>query len=112
MFKNEKIIILSVTFIFLSGILSGCNKAIVDPDVSEIVTEDKDSGIKCSITNKDSLEKIVTKVNSSKREFRIFKAQREMTLKYKNGKMTTILISNDGHYMKIDGKSYVNNCGL
>ena len=112
MFKKEKIIILSITFIFLSGILSGCNKSIVDPDVSEVVTEDKDTGIKCSITNKDSIEKIVTKVNSCKKEFRIFKPQKEMTLKHKNGKKTTILISSDGHYMKMDGKTYVNNCGL
>lgn len=110
MFKNKKI--LSVAFIFISGIMSGCNKSIVDPDVSEVVTEDKNIGIKCSITNKDSLEKIVKKVNSCQKEFQIFKAQKEMTLKYENGKETTILISNDGHYMKIDGKTYVNNCGL
>ena len=112
MFKNKKIIILSVTFILISGIMSGYNKSIVDPDVSEVVTEDKNTGIKCSITNKDSLEKIVKKVNSCQKEFRIFKAQKEMTLKYKNGKKTTILINNDGHYMKIDGKTYVNNRGL
>ncbi len=112
MSKKEKIIIISVTFVFLSGIMSGCNKSIVESDVSEVVIEDKGTGIKSSIANKDSIEKIVMMVNSCKKEFRIFKAQKEMTIKYKNGKKATILISKDGHYMKIDGKSYVNNYGL
>lgn len=112
MFKTKKTVILSVTFILLSGIMSGCNKPIVDHEISEVIIENKDTRIKSSITNKDSLEKIVTIVNSCKKEFRIFKTQKEITLKYKNGEKTTILISNDGHYMKIDGKTYVNNRGL
>ena len=112
MFKSKKIILLSVALMFLSVFMSGCNKSIVKHDGMEIVIENKETGLKHAITNKDSLEEIVMIVNSSQKEFRIFKPQKEMTLKYANGKETTILINNDGHHIKIDGISYVNSYGL
>ena len=111
MLKNKKNTIY-VAFIFLLSITSSCNNAIVEPDVVEIAIDNRKTGLKQLVTNKDSLEKIITIINSSKKEFRIFIAQKEMTLKYKSKKNITILISEDGHYFKIDGKAYVNRLGL
>lgn len=80
--KNKKNIIF-VAFIILLSITISCNNTIVEPDVEEIAIENRDIGLKQIVTNKDSIEKNVTIINSSKREFRIFMAQKEMTLKTK-----------------------------
>lgn len=113
MFKRRKMTIsLLLTSFLLLGISNCIKPTIVEPDVEEIVIENKETGINNFVTDKDSIEKIVTIINSSKKEFCIFMAQKGMTLKYKSKKNLYILISKDGHYLKIDGKSYVNSCGL
>lgn len=111
--RNKKIIILSfVAYILLTVITSSCDQTIVEPDVVEIVIENRETGLKQIVTDKDSINKIVSIINSSKKEFCIFMASKEMTLKYKSKNDITILISNCGHYLKIDGKSYVTNRDL
>ena len=66
-------------FVILLGITSSCKNTIVEPDVVEVAIEDKETGQIQLITDKDSLERIVATVNSSKKEFCIFYAQKEMT---------------------------------
>ncbi len=100
-----------VAFIVLLAITSSCN-TIVEPDVVEIIMEDRETGQKQIVTDKDSIKEIVSTINSSNREFCIFIPQKEMTLKYKNKKDITILINSDGHSLKIDGITYVNHEGL
>ena len=102
----------TILFVVLLGITSSCKNTIVDPDVVEIVIKDRETGQIQSVTDKDSLEKIVAIVNSSKKEFCIFIAQKEMTLKYKSKIDRLILINSNGHCLKIEGKTYVNNRGL
>lgn len=106
MFKNIIIIVISVAIAFLLSITSSCNNIIVEPDVVEIAIENRSAGLKKIVTDKDSIEKIVKIINSSKKMFCIFIAPKEMTLKYKSKRDITVLISDDGHYLKIDGKSY------
>ena len=102
----------SVFLIFLLCIMSCCTNTIVEPDVSEITIENRETGLNRLITDKDSIDKIVSIINSSRIDFCIFMAPKEMTLKYKSKKNVSVLISKDGHYLKIDGRSYVNSCGL
>lgn len=99
-------------FVILLGITSSCKNTIVEPDVVEVAIEDKETGQIQLITDKDSLERIVATVNSSKKEFCIFNAKKEMTLKYKNKKDKLILINSNGHFLKIDGKTYVSSRDL
>ena len=42
----------------------------------------------------------------------ILYAQKEMTLKYKSKKDVSILINSNGHYFKIEGKTYATSRGL
>lgn len=107
-----KTIILYVTCLFLLSMESCCTKTIVEPDVVEIVIDNKETGRSHSVTDKDSIQMIVKTINTSKREFCIFIAHKEMTLKYKSKKDRKILINNEGHYLKIDGIPYVNSFGL
>ena len=72
-----------VAFIVLLAITSSCN-TIVEPDVVEIIMEDRETGQKQIVTDKDSIKEIVSTINSSNREFCIFIPQKEMTLKYKS----------------------------
>ena len=99
-------------FVILLGITSSCKNTIVEPDVVEIAIKDRETGQIQSITDKDSLERIIATINSCKKEFCIFNAQKEMTLKYKSKKDISILINSDGHYLKIDGRTYVTSRGL
>ena len=101
-----------IVFVMLLGITSSCKNTLVDPDVVEIAIENRETGLKHIVTDKDSIEKIVSIINSSKNEFCIFNAQKEMTLKYNNKKDISIKINSDGHFLRIDGKPYVTNRGL
>ena len=103
--------LLFVAFIVLLAITSSCN-TIVKPDVMGITIENRETGQKHIVTDKDSIKEIVSTINSSKKELCIFMAQKEITLKYKSKKDITILINGDGHYLKIDGITYVNYEGL
>ena len=102
----------TILFVVVLGITGSCKNTLVEPDVVEIAVKDRETGQIQSITDKDSLERIVANVNSNKKEFCIFNAQKEMTLKYKSKKDVSILINSNGHYFKIDGKTYATSRGL
>ena len=100
-----------VSFLLVPFSIS-CSNSIVEPNVIEITIKNRETGQEQLVTNKDYLRKIVTIINSTKKSFHVFMPQKEMTLKYNNKKKITILISNDGHYLIIDGKSYESSYGL
>ena len=58
--------LLFVAFIVLLAITSSCN-TIVKPDVMGITIENRETGQKHIVTDKDSLKEIVSTINSSKK---------------------------------------------
>ena len=87
-----------------------CKESVIETGVKEIYVENlKDHQI-YKITTKGNIDKIVYKINSSKKEFCVFIPNTKMALIYENKKKKVILIN--GNKFKINGISYVSNYDL
>ena len=87
--------------------ITGCQRNIVETDAMEISVKNLDNNQVYKITDEDEICRITDNINSSEKEFCIFKPDMELELAYCDGKKKTVLIKKNR--LKMDGVSYINN---
>lgn len=102
--KFNKAIIL---FLFTVLCLVGCKKNIVERNAIEISVENLKNNQIHKIVKENEIATIIDKINSSKKEFLIFKPDVKLVFTYSNGNKKIVLVKKN--MLKIDGISYINN---
>lgn len=102
MILRKKIILISYTLLCIAG----CQKNIVERNAMEISVEDLKNNQTHKIVKENEIATIIDKINSSKKEFLIFKPDVKLVFTYSNGNKKIVLVKKN--MLKIDGISYIN----
>lgn len=85
--------------------LEGCSVlSLKENSIESIVIEERKTGSRIKIIDQSQISQLLKVINSSRKEFGIFKGNYIITILYRNKEIKTILI--EGDMLKIDGITY------
>ncbi len=99
---KKKVILIACALLCIVG----CQKNIVERNAIEISVENLKNNQIRKIVNENEIVTITDKINSSEKDFLIFKPDVKLVFTYSNGNKKIVLVKKN--MLKIDGISYIN----
>ena len=99
---RKKVILIACALLCIVG----CQKNIVERNAIEISVENLKNNQIRKIVNENEIVTIIDKINSSEKDFLIFKPDVKLVFTYSNGNKKIVLVKKN--MLKIDGISYIN----